>query len=128
MLAIKTLPQLSLFLQDLQLQPLHSISQGLLALPHSLGAQLILAPQLSALAPRGGRRRRAASIARPVVRLREAALLQLRARFEGLDATLLALGLGVRAGQQQRDEGGDLVAQGRLGGSEGGLRDEFVVL
>lgn len=54
--------------------------------------------------------------------------MQVRLGLEGLDAAILALNLGVGAGEEEGDVGADFVAQGGLGGGEGGLRDEFVVL
>jgi hypothetical protein len=46
-----------------------------------------------------------------IIWARQAALLQLRAGFEGLDATFLALDLGVCAGEEQGDVRSYFVAE-----------------
>lgn len=116
--SLQSLPQLPLLLQHLQLQPLDAIPQRLLALPHRPRPQLVLAVQLPAAPQR----------LHGLVGPREAALLQLAPRLERLDAPLLALDLGVGAGEEEGDVWADVVAQGGFGGGEGRLGDEFVVL
>lgn len=60
--------------------------------------------------------------------MREPAGVEVGARLEGLDLARLALELAVRAVEEEGNERPDLVAEGGLGGCEGGLGDEFVVL
>lgn len=57
-----------------------------------------------------------------------AALLQLGARLQCLDAAVLALDLGVCAREEEGYVGTYLVAEGGFCGGEAGLGDEFVVL
>jgi len=60
--------------------------------------------------------------------MRQPPRVELGPRLEGLDAAGLALEVLVGAVEEEGDKGADLVAQGGLGGREGGLRDQFVVL
>jgi hypothetical protein len=55
-------------------------------------------------------------------------VLQLGARLERFDPSLLALYVAVGAVEKQRDEGADLIAQGRLGCRERRLGYEFIML
>ena len=60
--------------------------------------------------------------------MRQPPRIQLGARFERLDPPGLALEVLVGAVEKKGDKGANLVAQGGLGGREGWLGDEFVVL
>lgn len=81
---------------------------------HRPSSQLDLARQLPALwlGALGG------ALALAVAVGGQAAVLQLRAGFEGLYAPLLALNLRVGAGEEERDVRADLVAERGLGGGE----------
>lgn len=60
--------------------------------------------------------------------LSEAPGIELAARLEGLDTARLALDLAVGAVEEVGDKGADLVAEAGLGGGEGWLGEELVVL
>lgn len=103
--AVQALPQLPLLLHHLELQSLDAIAQCLFSLSHGPGAKLVLAFELAALFGLDGR----GGWAR--IRMRdEAALLQVGLGLEGLNAAVLALNLGVGAGEQEGDVGADFVA------------------
>lgn len=140
-------PQLALLLQHLELQSLDAVLKRLFPLPYDAR----LEPGLLAEVGRAdlGRAALLAALVFPaavfakglvvfvvVVSVaavataagRQAALLQVGPRLQRLDAPLDAVDVGVGAVEQDGDGGADLVAQGGLGGGEGGLRDELVVL
>lgn len=121
--------QLPLFLLDLEFQPLNTVLERLLPLPDDLGAQLRLLAQPRAAAARPAFLALAVGCRRVGARrLGQAALLQLGARLEGLDAAVDAVDVGVGAVEEDRDGGADFVAEGCLGGGERRLGDELVVL
>lgn len=60
--------------------------------------------------------------------MRQAPRVELRPRLEGLDPPRLPLEVLVCAVEEEGDKGADLIAQGGLGGGEGRLGDQFVVL
>lgn len=60
--------------------------------------------------------------------MRQPPRIELRPRFESLDPPGLPLEVLVCAVEEEGDKRADLVAQGGLGGGEGRLGDQFVVL
>lgn len=130
-------PQLPLLLRDLHLEPLDAVLQRLPPLAHGARAQARVAVEglFSVLVPPPGAGVHAAAaaaavgvVAVVVVALREAPGVELAARLEGLDTARLALDLAVGAVEEVGDEGADLVAEAGLGGGEGRLGEELVVL
>lgn len=127
---IEVLAQLALLLQDLELEALDAVLQGLAALLQDARAQPRTTVQTRRVATLGGpglalllllpRGRGGGGVV-------EAALLQLGAGLEGLDAAVDAGDVRVRAREERRYGRRQLGAQGRLGRLERGLRDQLVV-
>lgn len=100
-------PQFPLLIPNLHLQPLNTILQRLLPLPHNLGPQRSLPIQLPLRLPRGR------SSIRPGGR--ESTGVEVGPGLEGLDLAGLALELALGAREEEVDEGGYLVAEGGFG-------------
>lgn len=122
---VETFPELALLLQNLELQPLDAILEGLLALPDRARAHLGVSIQARISLARVVIP--AADVGAAPLLLPESAGLQVRARLEALNAPLDAGVLVVDALEQGGDGWADFVTQTSLCGGERWLRDELVV-
>lgn len=123
--AIEPPLQLPLLLQNLELEPLDAIAQGLFPLTQGASSVPILRTERWWSA--GGGSWGGVVMLVAIVGTGETALLQVVAGLERLYTAVLAFDLGVCAGEEESDVGAYFVAEGGLCGGEGGLGDEFVV-